>query len=176
MTTTAPHIIAAGPAQLNELVQISADTFSETFAVHNSAADMADYLALHMSHGPLAKELSDSRNWFYLATVGPHTAGYCKLRKSEAPAELAHDQAIELERLYVSARYHSQKIGAALMRHAIDMAVASQASVLWLGVWEHNHKAIGFYQKWGFTTFGSHGFQLGNDLQTDLLMSLRLPA
>ncbi len=176
MTTTVPHIITAGPAQLNELVQISADTFYETFASSNTAEDMADYLVRHLGHDPLRQELSDSRNYFYLATVDTHTAGYCKLRQSEAPPELAHEQAIELERLYVSARYQSQKVGAALMRHAIDTATASKASVLWLGVWEHNHKAISFYHKWGFTTFGSHGFQLGSDLQTDLLMSLRLPA
>jgi ribosomal protein S18 acetylase RimI-like enzyme len=41
---------------------------------------------------------------------------------------------------------------------------------LWLGVWEHNQKAINFYERNGFVTFGSHNFMLGNDKQTDLLM------
>ena len=36
--------------------------------------------------------------------------------------------------------------------------------------WEKNPRAIRFYEKNGFTTFGSHVFQLGDDAQTDILM------
>ncbi len=41
---------------------------------------------------------------------------------------------------------------------------------LWLGVWEKNEPAILFYEKQGFVPFDTHGFMLGNDLQTDILM------
>ncbi|NLA43929.1 GNAT family N-acetyltransferase, partial [Candidatus Saccharibacteria bacterium] len=40
------------------------------------------------------------------------------------------------------------------------------------GVWEHNDKAIRFYEKLGFRPFGEHLFMLGSDPQTDLLMRL----
>jgi len=41
-------------------------------------------------------------------------------------------------------------------------------------VWEHNPKAIVFYQQIGFEHFGHHSFVLGNDVQTDCLMKLKL--
>ncbi|MEY3918157.1 MAG: Protease synthase and sporulation negative regulatory protein 1, partial [Bacteroidota bacterium] len=46
---------------------------------------------------------------------------------------------------------------------------------IWLGVWEHNPRAIRFYEKQGFVKFDQHIFQLGDDEQTDILMKLSLP-
>ena len=46
--------------------------------------------------------------------------------------------------------------------------------VLWLGVWEFNYRAVDFYKQWGFALCGSHPFLLGDDLQTDILMELKL--
>jgi ribosomal protein S18 acetylase RimI-like enzyme len=41
---------------------------------------------------------------------------------------------------------------------------------VWLGVWEANEKAIGFYRSQGFEVFGAHTFRLGGEEQRDLLM------
>jgi ribosomal protein S18 acetylase RimI-like enzyme len=45
---------------------------------------------------------------------------------------------------------------------------------LWLGVWEHNLRAIGFYRKRGFVQCGAQPFLLGTDLQTDWIMNRTL--
>jgi ribosomal protein S18 acetylase RimI-like enzyme len=42
---------------------------------------------------------------------------------------------------------------------------------VWLAVWEHNARAIRFYEKHGFTQVGEQPFTLGRDVQTDWLMS-----
>ena len=77
---------------------------------------------------------------------------------------------MEIERLYVFKKFHDKKIGAALMQSCIDVALKQKCEIIWLGVWEHNAKAISFYEKWGFTKFGSHDFILGDDIQKDFLM------
>ena len=46
--------------------------------------------------------------------------------------------------------------------------------ILWLGVWEKNLKAIEIYKKWGFSEIGSHTFDLGGDIQSDLMMKKHL--
>jgi ribosomal protein S18 acetylase RimI-like enzyme len=46
--------------------------------------------------------------------------------------------------------------------------------VLWLGVWEKNPNAIGFYERLGFKKVGTHAFRFGSEMQTDLLMALPL--
>ena len=53
-------------------------------------------------------------------------------------------------------------------------ARASGARVLWLGVWEHNPRAIAFYRKCGYIAVGSKTFDVGGDLQTDRVMRLPL--
>jgi diamine N-acetyltransferase len=41
---------------------------------------------------------------------------------------------------------------------------------VWLGVWEHNPRAIRFYQRLGFAEVGDHVFVVGTDPQRDLVM------
>ncbi len=41
---------------------------------------------------------------------------------------------------------------------------------MWLGVWEHNPRAIAFYRKLGFVENGDHVFPLGDDPQRDIVM------
>ena len=60
------------------------------------------------------------------------------------------------------------------MQRCLDEAAARGRRTVWLGVWEHNARAIAFYRRWGFTDVGSQPFQLGADLQTDRVMSRRV--
>jgi ribosomal protein S18 acetylase RimI-like enzyme len=60
------------------------------------------------------------------------------------------------------------------MQACIDEAKQGDYETLWLGVWEHNHRAQAFYRKWNFHEVGTHVFQLGDDPQTDILMQLTL--
>jgi ribosomal protein S18 acetylase RimI-like enzyme len=61
-----------------------------------------------------------------------------------------------------------------LFQKAVEIAQSHQMDFIWLGVWEKNEKAIQFYLKNGFEVFDKHIFKLGVDLQTDLLMRLKL--
>jgi ribosomal protein S18 acetylase RimI-like enzyme len=54
------------------------------------------------------------------------------------------------------------------------MAREKNKQLIWLGVWEHNERALAFYLKWGFERFGEHIFMLGDDTQTDWLMKKEL--
>jgi ribosomal protein S18 acetylase RimI-like enzyme len=60
------------------------------------------------------------------------------------------------------------------MRASIEWARNSGYESLWLGVWEHNHRAKAFYERWGFVPVGTETFLLGSDEQTDVLMHLVL--
>ncbi|MBC7555280.1 MAG: GNAT family N-acetyltransferase [Taibaiella sp.] len=153
------------------ITTLSVTTFTETFAHCNSAADMAMYLSTEMNPAKLERELDDNSNTFFIASVDGKDIGFAKVRNSLAPPELEHTHALEIERLYVLRDYHSMKAGAALMTRCLAFAREHNYNTVWLGVWEHNHKAIAFYDRWGFSAFGSHIFMLGIDEQTDVLMS-----
>jgi len=92
------------------------------------------------------------------------------LNYADAQTEFKDTNALEVERIYVSGEHHGKRIGKQLMDFALDIAHNKHFEYVWLGVWEHNEKAMGFYQRYGFEVFSSHPFLLGDDLQTDLLM------
>ena len=60
------------------------------------------------------------------------------------------------------------------MQDALETAGREGCDCLWLGVWEHNPKAMTFYRKFGLEVVGTHAFMLGQDRQRDLIMSVKL--
>ena len=149
---------------------IARDTFIETFSEANKAEDMDRYLTENFSEEQLARELSNPDSFFYVAEVNGHVVGYLKLNIAHAQTEPQAADALEIECIYVLSSYHGHGVGQALYHHAMSVAEDRKASYVWLGVWEHNHRALRFYEKNGFIAFGTHIFQLGNDQQTDILM------
>jgi ribosomal protein S18 acetylase RimI-like enzyme len=75
-----------------------------------------------------------------------------------------------LKRFYIDRAWQGTGLAQLLMRATFDAAIASGARTVWLGVWEHNPRAIAFYRKFDFVEVGSHAFMLGRDRQTDLIM------
>jgi ribosomal protein S18 acetylase RimI-like enzyme len=84
--------------------------------------------------------------------------------------EFQDPQALEIERIYVDAKFQNLQIGKQLLQFAINKAIENNCEYIWLGVWDANDRAIRFYERYGFQIFSSHQFMLGNDTQTDLLM------
>ena len=72
--------------------------------------------------------------------------------------------------------WHGKGLAQALMDACIGELRRQNADAVWLGVWEHNPRAIAFYRKCGFTEVGEHVFVLGEDPQRDVVMVKPLPA
>ncbi len=153
------------------LSELARSTFYDTFAEHNIESDMQLYLSKNYSVSQLTHEIEDPSSTFLIAFDNHTAIGFVKLRVGNMEEQiLASNRALEIARLYATKSYVGKGVGSLLMEACIDIAMKQQYATLWLGVWEHNQKAIAFYEKWGFTHCGSHPFILGNDAQTDLLM------
>ncbi|HLY28267.1 MAG TPA: GNAT family N-acetyltransferase [Aggregatilineales bacterium] len=152
------------------LATLGARTFSDTFARDNTPEDMRAYLDANFGVAKQAAELTDPKAVFLIAEAGKVAIGYAKLHTGEAPAGVTGKNVIEIVRLYVVQDWLGQGAGAALMRACLDEARRRGHDTIWLGVWEHNPRAIAFYRRWGFVEFGSHVFQLGSDVQRDFVM------
>ncbi len=164
-------VIRRGKTQDAELLaELGARTFSDTFAADNTPEDMTAYLASAFSATQLASELADPQSTFQIADAEGVAVGYAMLRSGNVLGAITNDNPIELVRLYVSRESLGSGVGAALMQSCISEARTKGYRTLWLGVWEHNHRAQAFYRKWGFHEVGTHVFQLGEDAQTDILM------
>jgi ribosomal protein S18 acetylase RimI-like enzyme len=159
---------------LAKLQQISIQTFHESFSALNSEEDMNDYLTTSFSAEKLSAELGNQSSQFYFAVVDAEVVGYLKLNLGQAQTEIKDNHALEIERIYVLQAFHGKKVGQFLYDNAIQVAKQINASYVWLGVWENNHRALSFYKKNGFVEFDKHIFRLGTDEQTDLMMKKNL--
>ncbi len=164
------RVRAAAKEDAGLIARLSRDTFYETFAPHNSKADMEKFMSEQFSFEALKAEVGAPGQYFFLALDGTKPAGYAKMREGERFPEFGDRASIEIARIYAVSDYIGRGAGATLMRHCLSAAGSMGKELVWLGVWEKNEKAIGFYQKWGFQKFGEHIFLLGDDPQTDWLM------
>jgi ribosomal protein S18 acetylase RimI-like enzyme len=160
--------------QLLELQRISRQTFYEAFSAVNTEDDMAMYLEHSLSIEKLSAELSNENTEFYFAQLNEQIIGYLKFNLGEAQTDLQDEQALEIERIYLLIKYAGMGVGQLLMEKAYQVAQIKKVKYIWLGVWEHNTRAIQFYKRNGFSEFGSHMFKLGNDDQRDILMKRQL--
>ncbi|WP_419698176.1 GNAT family N-acetyltransferase [Mucilaginibacter sp. NFX135] len=161
-------------ADAETLLAFGRKTFFDFFAHLNTPENMEAYAANAFTLPRIQAELLNPGSHFYFAMLNGHITGYMKINLDAAQTELQDGKALEVERIYVLAEYHGKKIGHELLNFAFQMAKDKDLQYVWLGVWEHNQKALSFYEKHGFKVFGSHPFMLGSDKQTDLLMKKEL--
>jgi ribosomal protein S18 acetylase RimI-like enzyme len=159
---------------LPALQMIGRKTFAETFAEGNSEENLANYLAEGFSAEKLSAELENKNSEFFFAERDSQVLGYLKVNTGDAQSEQQDPDALEIERIYVLQEFHGKEVGSLLYQQALSIAHERKSPYIWLGVWEHNPRAIRFYEKQGFVEFDQHIFQLGDDAQTDILMKLSL--
>ena len=156
------------------IVSLGIKTFRDTFDEFNSPEDMMLYLNSTFTKKRIQKEIAELGSVFFMAEIESNAVGYARVRNSDVPEGLIGERALEIERLYVDKKYLGKRVGYLLMSECLRYAKDQGFDTVWLGVWEHNARAIAFYNKWGFTRFGEHVFMLGTDPQTDHLMMRKI--
>jgi len=160
----------ASTADAQNIAELSRQTFYDTFAEVNTKEDMDKFMTGPFSTEQLLAECALPEHIFLAAFMDEELVGYAKMTETKNPPELGDTPAIELGRLYAAQKTIGQGVGKLLMQECIRIAKEKSRMLLWLGVWEHNQRAIAFYTKFGFEKFGEHDFVLGDDVQTDWLM------
>lgn len=159
----------ATAADAAELSAFAARTFRDTFGDDMGAEDMELFLAQTYSEAQQRDEIE--RGTTLLAMRDDVLAGFAQLATTDAPACVDGPSPVEIGRFYVDKAFHGRGVAHELMDAALAAARNMGGATVWLGVWEHNHRAMAFYAKFGFRDVGSHGFLVGTDLQTDRLMT-----
>lgn len=152
--------------------------FLDTFGPNNNPDDLAEYMRGAFTHEQQRQVLEDPLNTCLLAECDGELAGYTLLRPGaygesdeQTDARLLHAaRPFEIQRFYVDHAFHGRGVAQQMMSEALAHAASLHSDVVWLGVWEHNPRAIRFYEKYGFFKAGAHRFRLGRDIQRDFVM------
>lgn len=156
------------------LQKISIDTFHDTFKDQNTPENMQAYLAKAFHSEQLERELANPSSDIYFVYFNDEVAGYLKVNVNDAQSEKMGEEFLEIERIYIRNQFQNHGLGKHLLNKAIEIAINKNKSKVWLGVWEKNRKAIAFYNKMGFIQTGAHTFYMGDEEQTDFIMSKTL--
>lgn len=159
---------------LQALQEISIETFKATFKDQNSPENMTSYLERAFNLEQLENELSTISSEFYLVYFNNEVVGYLKININDAQSEEMGHDSLEIERIYIKNKFQRHGLGKVLFNKALEVAKEHNKKKIWLGVWEKNENAISFYKKMGFIKIGTHSFFMGDEEQTDLIMSKTL--
>jgi ribosomal protein S18 acetylase RimI-like enzyme len=144
--------------------------FADTFAKDNTPEDMDAFLGRWYNEEQQSAELAEPSIVTLLAEIGDVLVGFVQIQTGAAPACVTGPAPIQIARFYVDHSWHGRGVATAMMDAALMMIRILGGATIWLGVWEHNPRAIRFYEKHGFTDVGSQPFLLGRDLQIDRVM------
>jgi ribosomal protein S18 acetylase RimI-like enzyme len=159
---------------LQQLRQISEQTFVTAFEKDNDPNDFKNYIENAFALERIKEELSNADSDFFFVYSNNEILGYFKLNVGVAQSDIKQDDSIELERIYVLVEYQGLGVGEVFLNHIKNVALKRKKKMLWLGVWEQNIRAIKFYERQGFRKFDTHPYFIGSDEQTDWLMCFDL--
>lgn len=152
------------------LSEIAEATFRATFGSMNTAEHMELHCRSSYGERIQATEISDPGMVTLVSEAEGRLIGYAQLRWGEVPGCVSAKSPGEIQRFYIVEDWHGKGIAQELMKACIDELKQRRSDALWLGVWEHNPRAIAFYRKLGFVEVGDHTFPLGGDPQRDIVM------
>lgn len=158
--------------ELEKLSEISETTFRETFSAQNPPEIIDTHCASAFTVEKLRAEFQTMGSAFFFQEHESEFAGFLKLNAGPAQTEDFGDDHLEIERVYLLRAFHGKGLGKTLLNYAMTYAQGIGKTAVWLGVWEENTNAIGFYKALRFVPFGEHIFDVGGDPQRDLLLRL----
>ena len=160
--------VAADAVDLSELAE---RTFRDAFSDLNTPENMDLHCAATFSPAVQAAEIANPAIHTVVAESTGRLVAFAQLHlHPQPPPSVSASPSVELHRIYVDQAFHGTGLAGALIAYVLEKAKEQGAAAVWLGVWEHNHRAIRFYQRLGFSEVGDHVFVVGTDPQRDLVM------
>jgi diamine N-acetyltransferase len=131
----------------------------DTYATDGIRPAIAREVMASFSLQAMAATLADTARCVEVAEHDGHLIGYhetCPVATHAlAPAGSPPGAQAELYRLSVQEPFTGRGVGRLLLRAAETLARSRGASVLWLTPWVHNHRALAFYRRQGYSDFGA---------------------
>lgn len=156
------------------LAALAEQTFIETYASQNDPEQIRVHCAHNFGIAQQSTEIADPDYAVILAFLDQTLVGFAQVVKKPAPPSVDADNAVALYRYYVTQAWHGKGIAQPLLAQAEQAARSFGADYLWLGMWEHNARALAYYQKVGFQHVGWMDYQFGDIVERDYVLLKRL--
>lgn len=162
----------AEPGDARALAAFAEQTFRDAFAADNTARNMDVYCQASFSERRQLDEIQSDDMVTLVGRFGGKLVAYVQVCWDRHPDCLCGKGVPgEIRRIYVDRSMHGRGVGRQVLKAAVDTLRERAADTIWLAVWDQNEAATAFYRRMGFTLVGETSFQLGDELQRDLIMA-----
>jgi len=170
-----PILRPATEQDVDWLLPLANRLFCEAFEAYYRPEHFWGYVDRAFTEAVWRAELRDAQTEFQVIWWNGQPQGYIKLNwdDTQYPACLPTRKVLEVARLYLDARQHGSGLAQQMMAYAFALAKQQQRKGLWLGVWQRNDRAMGFYRKHQFRVIGTHPFEMGAGLIEDDFVMFR---
>lgn len=156
-------IYRAGLDDVTLLMELSKETFKQSHGHSAAASDIEIYIQQAYNTATYTEELYQPEVYYHLITYNGAVAGYSKMVLNTALPDGTQHNLAKLDRLYLLNTYYNKKLGHQLMAFNLQLAKEHHQAGMWLYVWVENHRAVRFYQHYGFEVIGQHDFKLSEN-------------
>lgn len=113
------------------------------------------YLQTYFTVARFEEELRDANALFFLIYDAENPVGFLKLN-TDKPSPDGNRNALELERIYLTAEASGKGIGTYLVHFTLDIAKQQRNEIVWLKVMDSSTGPIAFYKKMDFEICGTY--------------------
>ncbi len=167
-----PKVRIAREGDAAAIADLLERTFRAAFEAKNRAEDMDLHCRASYAEPIQAAEIADPAMTTLVCEHEGRLIGVVQLHWGDAPSCVVAARPGEIQRFYVDKEWQGAGVARELMSEALSVMRSRKIKHAWLGVWEHNPRALAFYRKSGFTEVGDHLFMVGTDPQRDIVMIL----
>ncbi len=172
------QLVPMGAPDVVTVADLAQRSFVATYSEFNTQENMDKHLEEELSESVFSSLLSNDpkKGLVYLANDDTFHAkkpvGFFQLVAGDW--KKGARSAIEILRFYLDPKAIGGGYGRKMMQSCFELSKKLGYNQIWLGVWDQNQNAIGFYQRLGFKKVGEKSFFLGADRQSDWVMERHL--
>jgi ribosomal protein S18 acetylase RimI-like enzyme len=155
---------------------LALQVFLDTYATTGIRPSLAREVLSEYSQDRFSAAMASAETCIVVAEVDAHLVGFAQIMLASSHDLAPPGVQAELLRLYVQERFTGAQVGTRLLAEAERIAVASGATVMWLKTWVHNHRALAFYLRRGYSDRGRTLFTFEGESHENRLYAKQLDA
>lgn len=148
-------IIPITTSELHTLQDIALNAYGDHY-LHLWNDGAAWYIERSFSDAALKSELEDPNAAFFLIYAADELVGFLKLNIDKELDGYVAEEALELERIYLTKAAAGQGIGKQLMDFTKQFALNHKKKVIWLKAMDTSFDAMRFYEQNCYTKCGTY--------------------
>ena len=148
-------IVPITVADLHTLQDIALNAYGDHY-LHLWNDGGAWYIEKSFSDAALKAELEDANAAFFLIYAANELVGFLKLNTNKEFENHCSEEALELERIYLTKAASGKGVGKQVMAFTEKFARERNKRVIWLKAMDSSHDAIRFYEQNGYTHCGTY--------------------